>query len=189
MHGNCLFVGEVRKQGVKVSSQISGGTPQSVVSSYYIGLNSPEIGEYGTPISIDDAGNRETFEGWDFDSIWTMDDRCAGGLPSLKYMKKVNRELSKYVLPSITNYSEISNQTIFDDYFDFDIVFDRDIKVNSTNGIYLFNTKDESERIMAEYEAEDNLLHVKIPGGLKKGCKYQLHIAGDCIHDAVVKLF
>ena len=120
---NCLFLGETLGGKEKILGQVYGNSKDTgtvVTNSYFSNNNSYNAQDelYGTGKTISELRQQNTYEGWDFVNIWTMDDRKNAGFPMLKCMEKIDREVSKYIKPTCVGYSIANNQTLLSNSLD-----------------------------------------------------------------------
>lgn len=185
---NCLFIGETRLGTGKVVGQIygyTGNTSPSVSNSYYMIENSadPNKEKYGIGKTVFELRDMSTYEGWDFENIWTMSDENNAGFPMLKSMVDVERTISKYLLPTPVDYSQRSGQVILSNEFEFMVYFDRDIEVVQNGGVYLKDSSSDSTIACSYTVVNDNELYIKTEEPMLNGTKYTLVISNNCIAD------
>lgn len=186
---NCLFLGETLGGKEKILGQVYGNSKDTgtvVTNSYFSNNNSYNAQDelYGTGKTISELRQQNTYEGWDFVNIWTMDDRKNAGFPMLKCMEKIDREVSKYIKPTCVGYSIANNQTLLSNSLDFEVYFDRNIIVNQNEGVYFWDSSS-GAKIQCQYQAvNSNKLQVKPSTSFVNGHNYKLVISGNCIFDA-----
>ncbi len=186
---NCLFLGETLGGKEKILGQVYGNSKDTgtvVINSYFSNNNSYNAQDelYGTGKTISELRQQNTYEGWDFVNIWTMDDRKNAGFPMLKCMEKIDREVSKYIKPTCVGYSIANNQTLLSNSLDFEVYFDRNIIVNQNEGVYFWDSSS-GAKIQCQYQAvNSNKLQVKPSTSFVNGHNYKLVISGNCIFDA-----
>lgn len=186
---NCLFLGETLGGKEKILGQVYGNSKDTgtvVTNSYFSNNNSYNAQDelYGTGKTISELRQQNTYEGWDFVNIWTMDDRKNAGFPMLKCMEKIDREVSKYIKPTCVGYSIANNQTLLSNSLDFEVYFDRNIIVNQNEGVYFWDSSS-GAKIQCQYQVvNSNKLQVKPSTSFVNGHNYKLVISGNCIFDA-----
>lgn len=186
---NCFFLGEIiGRNKNRVYGQIYGNQYEynvTIKNSYYSKENSRDWKkeQKGIGKNIDELRQQSTYEGWDFENIWTMNDGQNTGFPMLRCMVGIERDITKYERPTCAGFSTGKKQTLLSNHIEFSIFFDRNINVIQNGGVYFKDTSSDAI-IDCTYSVENfNELHIETAEPFAYGHSYKLVVSGNCIYD------
>lgn len=185
---NCLFLGETIGGSEKILGQIYGVRKENkaIVSNTFFSKGNSYNAEdelYGTGKDISELRQQSTYVGWDFENVWTMEDKQNAGFPMLRCMENISRNITTYIKPTCVGYSISNHQTLLTDHVEFKVYFDRNIVAVQNEAVYLVDALS-GEKIQCQYKVENEKeLLVETKDFFVNGHNYKLYISNNCIFD------